>query len=179
MRDRINAMIKMVTSGLAMLGALGAIVMLIHIIAYVVMRHFMSQPIPATIEIVSNYYMVMIAFLPIAWAERRGDMISVEVFAPLFAGWLKKPVQIFVALITTGAYIALTYATGLVALCEFAAKSFVISLSIAIPIWPSYLILPLAFGLAAIVALFRIYLILLGDDNSGFVSHALEEEFSE
>lgn len=179
MRNRISGAVTAVSSGLALIGALGILAMLIHISAYVVMRHVASAPIPMTIEIVSRYYMVLIAFLPLAWAEQRGDMISVEVFAPFYKGWLRKLVDIFVALVTAGAYTALTYSTYLVALREFEAKSFVISLQIALPVWPSYFVLPVAFGLATLVCLFRIYLLATGDDNSGTVEHALEEEFRE
>ena len=155
MREKLDNLMGAVASGLALLGAVGVAAMLVHVTAYVVMRHLMSSPVPATVEIVSYYYMVLVAFLPIAWAERRGDMISVEVFEPLFPGWMNRWNGTFVALVTCGAYVALTYTTWLVAMREFEARSFVISLSTAIPTWPSYFILPAAFALAALVSLHR------------------------
>jgi TRAP-type transport system periplasmic protein len=39
--------------------------------ADVATRNLCRRPIPATNEIVSRYYMVLIAFLPLAWVERR------------------------------------------------------------------------------------------------------------
>ncbi|WP_198669614.1 TRAP transporter small permease [Pelagibacterium sediminicola] len=131
------------------------IAMLLHITGYVISRHVMRAPIPATVEIVSQYYMVLLAFLPLAWAERRGDMITVDIFSPLFTGRIGRINEIFVAAVSGAAYAALAYTTWLVAMREFAVKSFVISLSMAIPVWPAYFALPIGFGLAAIVSLYR------------------------
>lgn len=155
MRERLDRLVNQVTSGMALLGAVGVLAMLVHITAYVIMRNLASAPVPATVEIVSHYYMVAIAFLPIAWAERRGDMISVEIFGSLLAGRIGRINSIFVAVVTFGAYVALTYTTWIVAMREFSARSYVISLSVAIPVWPTYFILPVAFALAALVALYR------------------------
>ena len=170
---------KRATAFLALLGSVGVVVMLVHICAYVIGRHVAASPVPATVEIVSNYYMVLIAFLPLAWAERRGDMISVEVFGHLFRGPLRRLDAAFVAAVTALAYSILAYTTWLVAMREFAVKSYVISLSMTIPVWPSYFILPLSFGLAMVVCLLRVALLLAGRDVTNTSEHALEEEFRE
>lgn len=155
MRETFDRLISALASGLALLGAAGVLAMLVHVTAYVVLRHLVRMPVPATVEIVSHYYMVFAAFLPIAWAERRGDMITVEIFSRVFTGRIDRINVIFVSLVTFGAYVALTYTTWQVAMREFAARSFVISLNVAIPTWPSYFILPIAFALAAVVSLYR------------------------
>ena len=155
MRARLDSLVDRITSGLALLGAVGVVAMLIHITAYVIMRNLASAPIPATVEVVSYYYMVAIAFLPLAWAERRGDMISVEIFSHLLVGRVGRINAVFVSAVTFAAYLVLTYTTWTVAMRQFAARSYVISLSVAVPVWPSYFILPVAFALAALVALYR------------------------
>jgi TRAP-type C4-dicarboxylate transport system permease small subunit len=155
MRERLDHLVNQVASGMALLGAAGVIAMLVHITAYVILRNFASSPVPATVEIVSHYYMIAIAFLPLAWAERRGEMISIEIFSHFMVGRIGRINEIFVALVTGGAYLALTYTTWTVAMREFTARSYVISLSVAIPVWPTYFILPAAFALAALVALYR------------------------
>lgn len=155
MRESLDRLANSVTSGLALLGAVGILAMLVHITVYVITRNLLSTPVPATVEIVSHYYMIAIAFLPLAWAERRGDMITVEIFSHLLVGRIGRINAAFVAVVTCGAYLALTYTTWVVAMREFSARSYVISLSVAIPVWPSYFILPVAFALAALVALYR------------------------
>lgn len=159
----LDNLMRRITGGLALLGAAGVILMLLHVTAYVVMRHFVRSPIPATIEIVSYYYMVIIAFLPIAWAERRGDMITVEVFQHLMTPAVKRWIDVLVAFVTCAAYIALTWTTWIVAMREFGSRSFVLSLSIAVPTWPGYFVLPVAFALAAIVSLYRALKGILGE----------------
>lgn len=155
MRESLDRLVNNVTSGLALLGAVGVFAMLIHITVYVILRNVASSPVPATVEIVSHYYMVAIAFFPIAWAERRGEMISVQIFSNVLVGRVGRINAVFVSLVTFGAYLALTYTTWTVAMREFGARSYVISLSVAVPVWPSYFILPVAFALAALVALYR------------------------
>ena len=155
MRESLDRLVVRVTDGLALLGAIGVVAMLVHITAYVIMRNLAAAPVPATVEIVSHYYMIAIAFLPVAWAERRGDMISVEIFAHLLTGRVGRVNDAFVGLLTGGVYLMLTYTTWLVAMREFQAHSFVVSLSVAIPIWPSYFILPVGFALAALVSIYR------------------------
>ena len=155
MRASIDRLVNAVAAGLALVGAAGVVVMLVHITAYVVMRLFLAAPIPATVEIVSSYYMVVVAFLPIAWAERRGDMIAIEVFASVYRGAAGRLVDLFVAAVTAATYLMLTYTTWLVAVREYEIGSFVISLSHKIPIWPGYFALPVGFALAFLVSLHR------------------------
>jgi TRAP-type C4-dicarboxylate transport system permease small subunit len=155
MRESLDRLVVRISDGLALLGAVGVVAMLVHITAYVIMRQFSHAPVPATVEIVSYYYMVLIAFLPIAWAERRGEMISIEIFAHLMTGRIGRINEVFVALVTAGVYVMLTYTTWLVAMREFSARSFVISLSVVIPVWPGYFVLPIGFALAAVVTLYR------------------------
>jgi len=94
-------------------------------------------------------------------------MIAVEVLDPLFAPAFRKWLTILVALLTCAAYLILTYTTWLVAMREFEARSFVISLSVALPTWPSYFILPVGFALAAMVSLYRAAETALGRVGTG------------
>lgn len=152
---RLDRAMNAAASGLALVGALAILAMLVNVTAYVVMRLVLSSPVPATVEIVSRYYMVLIAFLPLAWAERRGDMITITIFENLLPPPGRRVVAVFVALVTVAAYALLTWTTWLVAMREFAAGSFVISLNVALPTWPGYFALPAGFGLAAIVSAYR------------------------
>jgi TRAP-type C4-dicarboxylate transport system permease small subunit len=156
MRASLDRFINRIAAGLALIGAAGVVVMLLHITAYVVLRLFLASPIPATVEIVSTYYMVLVAFLPLAWAERRGDMITIEVFGTFYKGVVRRGVDLFVAVVTTAVYAVLAWTTWSVALREYQTGSFVISLHHAIPTWPGYFALPVGFALAALVALYRI-----------------------
>lgn len=167
MREVLERIIKVVSSFLALVGAIGVVAMLVHITAYVISRHVFERPIEGTIEMVSNYYMVLIAFLPIAWAESRGEMISVEVIGQLFRGRVKTANAVFVSLVTMAAYAALTYTTWLVAMRQLSTQSYVILLSAKLYIWPSYFILPVSFALATLVAFTKIFLAFSEPSQSG------------
>ena len=45
-------------SGLALIGAVAVIALMLHVVADVAMRNLTNTPIPATFEIVTHYYMV-------------------------------------------------------------------------------------------------------------------------
>ena len=52
MRERLDRIVTSIASGLALIGAIGIVAMLLHITGYVVLRLVMSSPITATVEIV-------------------------------------------------------------------------------------------------------------------------------
>ena len=66
-------------AGLAILGGIATITLMLHVGADILMRNFFNAPIPATYEIVTHYYMIALAFIPLAWLERSGGMVQVEV----------------------------------------------------------------------------------------------------
>lgn len=140
---------------LALLGSIGVIAMMLHVGIDVVTRNLMGRPIPATVEIVSRYYMVLIAFLPLAWVERRNAMVSVEVFEALMPRWMLRTSDILVTLLSLALYAVLAYVTWRTAMSSLATRSFVITLNIAVPVWPSHFLPPVGFTLAAFATAVR------------------------
>ena len=65
-------------------GLIAVAMMMIHITLDVAGKFLLNEPIPATITIVSNYYMVVVAFLAIGFAETRNGHITVEVLTEMF-----------------------------------------------------------------------------------------------
>jgi TRAP-type C4-dicarboxylate transport system permease small subunit len=161
MKTKVDRYVDWLASGLALVGAFGVVVMMLHVTVYVVSRHVLAAPIPATVEIVSSYYMVMVAFLPLAWAERRGDMITVTLFANVFSPGFQAFTAYLVAIITLLTYLLLTCTTWLIAAKEFQTGAYVISLNHAVPTWPGYFALPVGFAAASLVALHRVIMLLV------------------
>ncbi|MGX1307515.1 TRAP-type C4-dicarboxylate transport system permease small subunit [Amorphus suaedae] len=150
----------------AVLASLGALVMMVHICAEVVSRNLFGTPIPATVEIVSQYYMVLLAFLPIAWLERRGGMVSVEAIDFLLSPAARRWSDVSVSLVSAAVYAGLAYTTWLVALKNYATGTFVTALEVALPTWPTYFLPPLGFALAVLVTLFRAVALATGVDDA-------------
>ncbi|WP_309083007.1 TRAP transporter small permease [Chelativorans sp.] len=166
MRARILTLARHLTDFLALVGAVGVLAMLVHVTADVAGRQLFSRGLPATVEIVSRYYMLLIAFLPLAWTERRDEMISVDILESLFKGPLDRVNRALVHLLSLAAFLFLAYTTWFAAMREYEAKSFVLSLSVAIPVWPGFFILPVAFALGSLVSVLKLYLCLAGLDDT-------------
>lgn len=91
-------------------------------------------------------------------------MIAVDIFSALFRGPFDHINRLFVHLLTFTAFAFLTYTTWFAAMREYEAGSFVLSLSVAVPVWPGYFILPLGFALAALVSALKLCLCLAGQE---------------
>lgn len=176
MRHALNLFVHRMSSLFSLVGALGIFLMLLHVTFDVASRMLFNYPPPGTVLIVSHYYMVMIAFFPLAWAELRGDMISVEVISWLFKGKVLVVKTLLIELLMFVVYGFLTVTTWNIAVSEFAVRSYKVSLSVAVPIWPSYFILPIAFFVAAIVVAIRTYLYLFPDPTDDISEDNLDTD---
>lgn len=141
-------------AGIAVVGWLGTLclmAMIIHVTLDVTLRYLFNAPLVGTIMFVSVFYMVAVAFVPLAQAEQNDAQISVEVVTELMPlrvqGWLS-----VVSLIVSGIVFAgMALRTWLEAMTKFRLGSYVIESGVMIPTWPSYFFLPVGFGLATLV----------------------------
>jgi TRAP-type C4-dicarboxylate transport system permease small subunit len=142
---------------LALIGAVAIVMLMIHVSSDVILRNTINFPIPATYEIATNYYMVTLAFIPLAWVEKRGGMVQVEVIETFLSPKMLKVSDALVALLSTVVYVALAWFTLKIALNNFNAGTFVMAQSLSVPTWPAHFLPPLGFALAGMVTLFRIF----------------------
>lgn len=142
--------------GLALLGTLGILLMVVHVTLDVVLRATLSVSIPATVELVTRYYLITMALLPLGWVEWRRGMIAVEALEGLMGPWLVRLSDVLVSLLSTGIYVVLAVATWGKAMEQYAIGSYVMSLNFPMPVWPTYFVLPAAFALAALVCVVRL-----------------------
>lgn len=156
----LSLFIHRTTTFLGFLGALAIIAMMLHITLDIILRSTLSVSIPGTLEIVTRYYMMMLALLPLGWVEWRRGMITVEALTGLYGEKGTHRIDILVAAISAGIYIVLTISTWGKAVEQYSIGSYVMSLNFPMPVWPTYFVLPVAFGLASLVALARAYFML-------------------
>lgn len=143
-------------AGLALLGTLGIIAMMLHVTLDVVLRSTLSMSVPATIELVTRYYMITLVLLPLGWVEWKQQMITVEAFASILGEAGVRWLDSLVALLAAGLYGIFTLATWDKAVEQFELGAYVMALDLAVPVWPTYFVLPLSFALAGLVCLIRI-----------------------
>ncbi len=146
----------------SLLGAAAVILMMLQIVADVIAKNVFTAPLPLTSIFVANYYMVLVAFAPLAMAEKLNRHISVElVWKQLAAGpreWLAAFACLFSALICGG----VAWQLWGEALKKYASGTLIVEQSISMPTWPGYFVLPIGFGLTALVLLYRFALSVTG-----------------
>jgi TRAP-type C4-dicarboxylate transport system permease small subunit len=151
---------------LALCGSVGVIAMMLHVCADVVLRGLFASPIPATVEVVSHYYMVLIAFLPLAWVERGNGMVSVELFDGVLPAGVLRASDFLVAVLAAVIYGLLAWASLGIALGNYATGTFVLALEWRVPTWGTYFLPPLGFALAGLVVLVRAGQIAVGAERA-------------
>lgn len=143
-------------NGLALIGALAVVLLMLHVVADIGMRNLRNAPIPATYEVVTHYYMIALAFVPLAWVEKSGGMVQVEVINGALSPRMLVASDFLVAAISAGVYAVLTWVTWQTAMRHTGIGTFVMSNNTMVPTWPAFWLPPLGFALAAVVAAARL-----------------------
>lgn len=164
---RIAQILNMLVSAASAVGLLCVTLMMLHVVADVIGRFVFNMPVEGTITIVSNYYMVFLAFSALAVAETRDAHISVEVVADLMPGFMQSWLSALTCMISVGAFSLLAVRTWIEAGTKFSTGAALQQGMITIPIWPTYYALPIGCGLMAIVALWKLITLVAGQP-SGF-----------
>jgi TRAP-type C4-dicarboxylate transport system permease small subunit len=152
---------RKLTHGLMLVGGLGIILMMLNITLDVILKVFWNAPIQGTVEISSYYYMVAIVMLPMAMVEYDDEQISVDLLFNHFPAWLKRTSLLITFVATAGMLSVMAWRTGLDAVRAFIVGQVVMG-SREIIVWPARCMLPLGFGLAAVAAIMRVIMLLLG-----------------
>jgi TRAP-type C4-dicarboxylate transport system permease small subunit len=150
---------------LAFVAAIGVLAMMIHVCADILSRVFTGASLPATVEMVSYYYMLLVAFLPLAWVERRGGMISVELLDFMLPPRLRRVSDLLIAALGVVIYAVMAYASWLTAVRNYDTGTFVVALQVKIITWPGYFLPPAGFALAAIIVTVRLLQIITGNEQ--------------
>lgn len=155
--SRLGQIRDALLTGLAVLGAIATVMLMLHVFADVMMRNLYNRPIPATFEVVTNYYMIALAFIPLAWVEKSGGMVQVEVINGALSPGMLRVSDAFVALISAVIYAVLAWVTWNVAIRNTGIGSYVMTNQIRVPTWPAYWLPPLGFALAAGISALRLF----------------------
>jgi TRAP-type C4-dicarboxylate transport system permease small subunit len=150
---------------LAFVAAIGVLAMMIHVCADILSRVLTGASLPATVEMVSYYYMLLVAFLPLAWVERRGGMISVELLDFMLSPRLRRVSDLLIAALGVVIYAVMAYASWLTAVRNYETGTFVVALQTKIITWPGYFLPPAGFALAAIIVTVRLLQIITGNEE--------------
>ncbi len=164
-RNRAARLVCLLDRALNIIAALGLVAMMLHISLDILSSLIFNAPIAITSAIVTNYYMIAVAFLPILAAEYRGSHISVRLATDRLPARLRRLVELLVMVMTAGVYGLLTLQSWQQAMEKLEISAFVIEQTSKIYVWPSYFMLPLAFGaMTLLLALKVLARVLTGSD---------------
>jgi TRAP-type C4-dicarboxylate transport system permease small subunit len=130
--------------------------MALHIFVDIALRSVAGIALEGTIEIVGNWYMIAIIFLPLAAIQRRRLHIVVEILTQHFGPRLRAVLEAFSDLLMAAFAGAIAWVSAEEAI-KLTALGEVIELPhIFIYIWPVRWFIPVGFGLMGLVALLQV-----------------------
>lgn len=143
------------------LGSVAVILIAVTITADVMSRYFLGGGFSSTIEIVSFYFMVALAFLPLVALEHYGEQVDTDLFYNRFPEKLKFGCDFLATLLSLCFYALLTWMTWGLALKATARGEVAMGVNL-IPIWPARWLLPAGFALAMLAVLWNMVRIMRG-----------------
>jgi len=140
---------------LMLIAGTALILMMLHISVDVVSNQFFGTPVPLTNAVVTQYYMICVAYLPLAATELRGAHISVDFLVKRLPGRPRRLLDTVVTLLCAALYLALALQAWQLALEKLERNAFLMEQTTRVSTWPSYFIIPLGFAMVAALLLAR------------------------
>jgi len=142
------------------IGATAVALMMLHITIDVISKHVFNVPMPGTITVVSNYYMILVAFLPLAFTERRNGHIAVEVLVENFSFKAQRGINVIAMILGALVFGALAYRGWFEAERARNVGSFMIEQDAKLLTWPARYLLPIGFALMTLTLVFKVFIAL-------------------
>jgi len=151
--------------------------MMLHVVADVFFKYVFLEPITGTLEVVANYYMIAIVFLPLALVQRASGLIKVEVFTGLLGPRTTAALDAFatvLSIVFVGlmAWFALQEAIETTEIRE----KIVVGVSL-LPVWPARWFVPVGTGVFLLALILSLQLYLRG--ISGRVAEEESDKISQ
>jgi TRAP-type C4-dicarboxylate transport system permease small subunit len=150
------------TSILASIAGIAVALLMVHVTADVIARAVLRSTFPGTIIVVSNYYMIFLVCLPLAFVERRDAHISVDVATNLMPKRVTLPLFGWTYLFTAVVFGLVAYGSWVEAMVQYRAGKFALEQGISFPTWIGYFSVPLGYGMGTIYAILKFVRFLIG-----------------
>ena len=154
----IISLVRGADRALVAIASLGLMAMMLHICLDIGASLLLNAPIATTSAIVTNYYMIAVAFLPIYPAEVRNGHIGVNLVTATLPVRVQNWLDMLMLSLTAGVYALLAAQSWGQAVKKFAVNDYVVEQTTKILIWPSYFMLPVTFAAVALLMLAKVAL---------------------
>jgi TRAP-type C4-dicarboxylate transport system permease small subunit len=154
--------IDRITTAMAIVAGIAVALMMIHTTISIIARSGFDYALTGTITIVSNYYMIIVVCLPLAWVERNDAHISVDVLTNHFSRSAQARLFGWTYLLSALVFALVAYASWEEAVTKYNLGLISVERDIAIPTWVGYFAVPLGYGMGTVYALLRFVRFLAG-----------------
>ncbi len=156
MLDRIDRALELWTRALLALAILAGVAMMVHVTMDVTARTVFNSPFRQTNQMVAAYYMIAVAFLPIAFLGKHDDHISADVFTDHMGPRGRKVLAVFTTVLFIFYMVIFTWQSW-VAAGRYWDQGEVREISGGYMIvWPGRYMLPVAGGSLVLVLVLRL-----------------------
>jgi TRAP-type C4-dicarboxylate transport system permease small subunit len=142
---------RWVDTALIVIASLGLMAMMVHITLDVLGGLLLNSPLPLTSVYVTQYYMIAVAFLPVFITEYRGGHISVDMFVRFIPPGVRRVISWLIQALFIVVYLMLALQSWQQYASKLAVNAFVQEQTSRVIVWPSFLMLPIAFALVALL----------------------------
>lgn len=165
MINLIGRLLSRITQVMTIMGGLAVALMMLHVSLDIASRFILNSPLPGTITVVAYYYMLVAAFLPLAYAEQKNAHISVEVFTDLLPEKAQGYLAELSRLLSICIFALLAWRTWEEAESKRAIGDAVIQGGDTIIVWPAAYLLPVGCGLMAVVLTYKFVTFFAGESG--------------
>tara|TARA_R110000796_G_scaffold8626_4_gene28114 strand:+ start:510 stop:1058 length:549 start_codon:yes stop_codon:yes gene_type:complete len=149
------------------IAAIAVIAMMLLVASDAFTRQLFNTRIPFVSVIVANYFMVAIAFLPLALAEAQDRHISVDLVYGRLQPMAQRIVALAVHLLAALTSAGLAWTMWDEAIRRYSSGSVAVEDGVSMMVWQGYFLLPIGFALLALTYLLRVILGLMGSPRAG------------
>ena len=146
----------------AWLSGIAVAVMMVHVCADVFAKFVLLAPVPGTITIVTEYYMPLLTFLPLAFVQQRRGHISVEVLTTRFSKRVQHHLYFWTLLFAVVVFALLAYVTFGEAVKKMELGKFQMEQDVKVLTWPGQYFPAIGYGLIALFMLLQFIGYLMG-----------------
>lgn len=161
-QEPLGRALRWVDRALVTVASAALLAMMVHITLDVLASLLFNSPLALTSAYVIQYYMIGVAFLPLFSTEYRGAHISVDMFVNYLPPGLRRAVGMIVLALVAVVYGLLAAQSWQQAMAKLASKAYVMEQTSQVLVWPSFFMLPLGFGLVALLMAVKLALELKG-----------------
>lgn len=161
----IGRALSFLSRSASLIGAICVVLMMLHVTADVLGRYLFNAPLPGTIVVVANYYMIILVFIAIGVAEEKRAHISVEFLTDLMPERPRTVLSVFSGILTVAVVGILMIAGWTEAVKKTEGGARMEQGSSMIEIWQSYWLIPLGAALMALIAAYRVIVTVTGAKN--------------